>query len=129
MRQNVLQKGRKRCGKRRNCSLRAISPFPTVFSNDLYCRHVKIMVCFRNNFVFQRPWIDNIVFNVVFQHYFSNIAATGAAVHVFSLYQYSAIILFQSHLLLYGIPVFEATAIGERGMNPVPMTIFSPRKE
>ena len=24
--------GRKHCGKRRNCSLRAISPFPTVFS-------------------------------------------------------------------------------------------------
>ena len=27
--------GRKHCGKRRNCSLRAISPFPTVFSKDL----------------------------------------------------------------------------------------------
>ena len=26
-------------GKRRNCSLRAISPFPTVFSKDLNCRH------------------------------------------------------------------------------------------
>ena len=26
-------------GKRRNCSYRAISPFPTVFSKDLYCRH------------------------------------------------------------------------------------------
>ena len=30
--QKVTQKGRKHCGKRRNCSLRAISPFPTVFS-------------------------------------------------------------------------------------------------
>ena len=30
-------KGGKHCGKRRNCSLRAISPFPTVFSKDLYC--------------------------------------------------------------------------------------------
>ena len=28
-------------GKRRNCSLRAISPFPTVFSKDFYCRQVK----------------------------------------------------------------------------------------
>ena len=28
--------GRKHCGKRRNCSLRAISPFPTVFSRDSY---------------------------------------------------------------------------------------------
>ena len=26
---------RKHCGKRRNCSLRAISPFPTVFSTGL----------------------------------------------------------------------------------------------
>ena len=39
--QKVLQMGRKHCGKRRNCSLRAISPFPTVFSKDLYWRHVK----------------------------------------------------------------------------------------
>ena len=30
------QMDRKRCGKRGNCSLRAISPFPTVFSKDLY---------------------------------------------------------------------------------------------
>ena len=36
----VLETGRKRRGKRRNCSLRAISPFPTVFSIDLYCRPV-----------------------------------------------------------------------------------------
>ena len=32
----VLQKDRKHCGKRRNCSLRAISPFPTVFSKGLF---------------------------------------------------------------------------------------------
>ena len=32
-------------GKRRNCSLRAISPFPTVFSKGLYCRHVKTRAC------------------------------------------------------------------------------------
>ena len=37
----VLQMGRKHCEKRRNCSLRAISPFLTVFSEDLYGRHVK----------------------------------------------------------------------------------------
>ena len=30
-----LQVFRKHCGKRRNCSLRAISPFPTVFSTCL----------------------------------------------------------------------------------------------
>ena len=33
------------CGKRRNCSLRAISPFPTVFSKDLYCTQVKSRAC------------------------------------------------------------------------------------
>ena len=32
-------------GKRRNCSLRAIPPFPTVFSIDFYCRHVKTRAC------------------------------------------------------------------------------------
>ena len=36
---------RKHCGKRRNCSLQAISPFPEVFSIDLYCRHVKTRAC------------------------------------------------------------------------------------
>ena len=39
--QKVHQKSRKHCGKRRNCLLRAISPFPIVFSKDLYCRHIK----------------------------------------------------------------------------------------
>ena len=33
--QKVLQIGRKHCGKKRNCSLQAIPPFPTVFSKDL----------------------------------------------------------------------------------------------
>ena len=31
----VIQTGRKHCGKRRNCSLQAISPFPTVLSTRL----------------------------------------------------------------------------------------------
>ena len=44
--QIVLQMGRKHCGKRRNCSLRAISPFPTLFSKILYCRNVKTRACF-----------------------------------------------------------------------------------
>ena len=35
----------KNCGKRRNCSLRAISPLPTMFSNDSYCRHGKTRTC------------------------------------------------------------------------------------
>ena len=36
--------GRKHCGKRRNCSLGAIYPFPTVFSKDLYCSVFKRLV-------------------------------------------------------------------------------------
>ena len=32
-------------GKRRNCSSRAISPFPTVLSKGLYCKHVKTRAC------------------------------------------------------------------------------------
>ena len=33
---------RKHCGKRRNCSLRAISPFPTMFSKAVWCWYIKI---------------------------------------------------------------------------------------
>ena len=41
--------GRKHCGKRRNCSLLAISSFSTVFSKDLNSRHVKtVFVCGRD---------------------------------------------------------------------------------
>ena len=43
--QKALQMGRKHWGKRRNCSLWAISPFPSVFLKDLYYRHVKSRVC------------------------------------------------------------------------------------
>ena len=43
--QKVFPMGRKHCGKRRNCSLQAISSFPTVFSKDFYCRHVKTRAC------------------------------------------------------------------------------------
>ena len=32
-------------GKGEIARLRAISPFPTVFSKDLYCRHVKTRAC------------------------------------------------------------------------------------
>ena len=45
--QTDFEMGRKHCGKRRNCSSRAISPFSTVFSKDLYCRHVKTRDCLR----------------------------------------------------------------------------------
>ena len=32
-------------GKKRNRSLQAISPFPTVFSKNLYCRQEKTRAC------------------------------------------------------------------------------------
>ena len=35
-------------GKRRNCSLQAISPFPAVVSKDLHCRHLKTRACLVN---------------------------------------------------------------------------------
>ena len=41
----VIQTGRKHCGKRRNCSLQAISPCPTVFSKGLFPRGVKRCHC------------------------------------------------------------------------------------
>ena len=44
----ILQKDRKYCGKSRNCSLRAISPFHTIFSKDFYCRHIKTRDCLGN---------------------------------------------------------------------------------
>ena len=33
----IIRLSRKHCGKRRNCSLRAISPFPTMFSKAVCC--------------------------------------------------------------------------------------------
>ena len=43
--QEVIRTGRKLCGKRRNCLLQAISPFPTVFSKGLFPRGVKRCHC------------------------------------------------------------------------------------
>ena len=43
--QKIIQTGRKHCGKRRNGSLRAISPFPTVFSKGLFPKGVKRCHC------------------------------------------------------------------------------------
>ena len=34
----------KHCGKRRNCLLRAISPFPTMFSKVICCQCVKMSI-------------------------------------------------------------------------------------
>ena len=43
--QKALEMGRKHCGKKEKLLIWAISPFPTVFSKDLYCRHVKTRAC------------------------------------------------------------------------------------
>ena len=40
-----FSKGGKHCGKRRNCLLRAITPFLIGFSKDLFCRHIKTRAC------------------------------------------------------------------------------------
>ena len=43
--QKVIQTGRKLSGKRRNCSLQAVSPFPKVCSKGLFPRGVKRCHC------------------------------------------------------------------------------------
>ena len=43
--------------KRRNCLSRAISPFPTVFSKDLHCRHAKTRACLRKGEPFPKRQI------------------------------------------------------------------------
>ena len=40
----IIWLSRKHCEKRRNCSLRAISPFPTMFSKTVCCWCIKISV-------------------------------------------------------------------------------------
>ena len=44
-RKKVIQTGRKHCGKRRNCSLRAISPFPSVFKRLVSQTCQKVSLC------------------------------------------------------------------------------------
>ena len=46
-------------GKNRNHSSPAISPFPTVFSKDLYCRHIKTRACFGKNYLSPDSLQDN----------------------------------------------------------------------
>ena len=43
--QKVIQTGRKHCGKRRNCSLRAISPFPQCFKRLVSQGRQKVSLC------------------------------------------------------------------------------------
>ena len=73
--QKVLLTGRKHCGKRRNCSFWAISPFPTVFSKDLHCRHVKARVCLGRVNIH----VHGVQYG--FQHYYSYVAMASAPIH------------------------------------------------
>ena len=59
--QKNLQTGRKHRGKRRNCSLRAISPFPKVFSKDLCCIRKKKpeLIWKRLNLYYTTPSLDD----------------------------------------------------------------------
>ena len=43
--QKVIQTGRKHCGKKINCSLRAISPFPSVFKRLVSQGRQKVSLC------------------------------------------------------------------------------------
>ena len=68
----VMQTGRKHCGKRRNRSLRAISPFPTVFSKGLFPWGVKRCRCLGKSLSLSWPitdWITDSVmlyaFNII----------------------------------------------------------------
>ena len=55
--QKDIQTGRKHCGKRTNCSLRAISPFPKVFSKACFLGESKGVVVWEwvNPFL-NKPW-------------------------------------------------------------------------
>ena len=54
----ILWLSRKHCGKRRNCSWRAISSFPTMFSKAVCCRCVKMSIEKRINPPSPLPRID-----------------------------------------------------------------------
>ena len=53
--------GRKHCGKKRNCLLQAISPFPTVFSKDLYSKQVTNLGLFGKELNVTKYKVQNII--------------------------------------------------------------------
>ena len=65
------------------------------------------------------------------QMYFSDIATASAPIHAFLEFFLPVLrtIFFPSRWLLSHITIVETTDSGERGMNPVAMTIINPRKE
>ena len=94
----------KHCGKRRNCSLRAISPFPTVFSTSLnnslpFSSNLKLS--FAKSFDLEQCKICRLVMG-----------------------QPVLCTIFLSHTI-----IIETINSSERRMNPVTMTIINPLKE
>ena len=63
--------GRKHCGKRQNCSFRAIPPFPQCFQKNLYNRHLKPGLVWKSvktlNCVVQAPTIHFVKIISLFQ--------------------------------------------------------------
>ena len=55
-------------GKKRNCLLRAVSPFPIVFSKDFNCRHVKNQGLFRKGLNYSQPNSLLVLSNFSFSH-------------------------------------------------------------
>ena len=70
--------------------------------------------------------IDYLVFNA-FQHHFTSVTAAKASIHSFlsSLNQYSAQYSFEATGCF---PTYHCQTMdsGERGMNPIAMTIINP---
>ena len=66
-----------------------------------------------------------------FQLYFSYIAVASSPIQTFLKFfnQLLCTIFFPSHWLFSHITIVETTDSGERGRNPVAMTIINPRKE
>ena len=91
--QKVIQTGRKHCGKRRNCSLQAICPFPTVFSKGLFPRGVKRCHCV--------GWLVVLGLNATLT---AKVISWRSVTHICFLafsHQYYHNFSFQSHRLLF----------------------------
>ena len=56
----LYKKGRKHWGTMRNCSYKTISTFPTVYSKDLYCRHVKTRACLGKGYIDLNWYFTNV---------------------------------------------------------------------
>ena len=95
--QRVIQTSRKHCGKRKNCSLRAIYPFPTVFSKGLFPRGVKRCLCW-NGLTLNLLQVTLFFFFVMQKTIFENIAAEGKFVHKGAIFALAKIQIFNIYV-------------------------------